>query len=333
MRGVSPMQMIRLVADAQEGVVTAGQCRQAGVSPDAVQRLCRSRRWLRLSRGAYLVDAEDLREPPRPALIRAALLSAGPAAVAVLDSAADIHGIAGIIRRPSTPPEDGAGWNGPPAFTRPGPAAVVHLSLRGSLARPRRICDPTIRLHQFTLGPDEVVAVDGVLVTTPVRTLADLLLRVDRYTGVSLVDSALSLRLITPDQLADIRASMARRRGAVRATPWLAEADGRAESPLETRVRLRAVDGHIKPDELQYRIVDRSGYVVAIADLAWTGWRIIGEADGVDAHDNPEAVFRDRTRQNAIVAAGFVPVRFTWADTTTPECVPRLIRAAINRAA
>ena len=225
------------------------------------------------------------------------------------------------------------GWSGPAPFVKLGPAAVVHVSLLGSMARPRRVCDPTVRLHQFTLGPDELMTVDGVWVTTPVRTLADLLLRVDRETGVSLVDSALNRGLITPGQLADVRASMARRRGAVRATPWLAEADGRAESPLETRVRLRAVDGHTKPDELQYRVVDRHGYVVAIADFAWTGWRVIGEADGVDAHDNPDAVFRDRTRQNAIVAAGFVPVRFTWADTLQPGTVPRLIRAAMNRAA
>ena len=59
----------------------------------------------------------------------------------------------------------------------------------------------------------------------------------------------------------------------------------------------------------------------------------MGEADGVEAHDNPDAVFRDRVRQNAIVAAGFVPVRFTWADTTDPDRVPRAIRAAVARPA
>jgi hypothetical protein len=102
---------------------------------------------------------------------------------------------------------------------------------------------------------------------------------------------------------------------------------------LETRVRLRAADGQVAPDELQYRVVDRSGHVVAIADLAWLGRRVAGEADGVDAHDNPDAVFRDRARQNAIVAAGFVPVRFTWADTMEPDRVPRVIRAAMTRPA
>jgi hypothetical protein len=321
------MQIIRLVAEDQQGVVTMAQCRDAGLDLDVIQRLCRSRTWLRLSRGAYLVDADDIPEPPRAAVIRAAVLSAAPCAVAVLDTAAEIHRILGILRPAPAHP------SGPPPFERVRPSAAIHLSLPGGSARPRRIYEPAVRPHQFVLGPDDVMTVDGIRVTTPIRTLADLLLRVDRFTGVSLVDSALNRRLIVPDQLADVRASMAHRRGAVRAIPWMAEADGRAESPLETRVRLRAADGQVPPDELQYRVVDRSGHVVAIADLAWLRRRVVGEADGVDAHDNPDAVFRDRIRQNAIVAAGFVPVRFTWADTAEPDRVPRMIRAAMNRPA
>jgi very-short-patch-repair endonuclease len=299
-----------LVSAGQDGVVTAAQCREAGLSRDVVQQHCRARRWLRLSRGAYLVDSEDIREPPRRAVIRASLLSAGPEAVAVLDTAAEVLGIAGLPRSP-----------------------VVHVSVPPNGARPRRVCEPDARIHQFVLRPDEVMVVDGAAVTTPVRTLADLVLRVDRFNAVSLLDSALHFRFIVPEDWERIRASLWRRRGALRAAPWLAEADGRAESPLETRVRLRAVDGEVSPDELQYRVRDRFGSVIAIVDLAWVRAGVIGEADGVDAHDNPTAVFRDRQRQNAIVAAGFVPVRFTWADTLGPAAVPRLIRAAMTRRA
>ena len=325
---MTPLQMIRIVAADQQGVVTAEQCRDAGVGRFTVQRLCRSRQWLRLSRGAYLVDAEDIREPPRTAMIRAAVLSAGPVAVAVLDTAAEVHGIAGIVR----PSAAGARPGGPAAFERVSPAAAVHVSLPGSAARARRVGEAGVRLHQFVLRPDEITTVNDVRVTTPTRTLADLLLRVDRLTAVALLDSALHGRFIATDDLVRIREGMRGRRGAERAVPWLELADGRAESPLETRVRLRAVDGEVKPDELQFRVMDSNGTVVAIADLAWTDRRIVGEADGHGAHDNPGAVFRDRSRQNAIVAAGFVPIRFTWADTLEPDTVPRLIRAAMNRA-
>jgi hypothetical protein len=171
--------------------------------------------------------------------------------------------------------------------------------------------------------------VDGLTVTTPARTIADLLLRVGRFTGVSLLDSALNQRLLAPDDLDLVRAMLVGRRGAPRARPWFAEPDARAESPLETRVRLRAADGGVPPDELQYRVRDRHGNVVAIADMAWTRARVVGEADGADAHDNPVAVFRDRKRQNDIVNAGFVPLRFTWEDTLRVDYIPNVVRAAI----
>ena len=56
---------------------------------------------------------------------------------------------------------------------------------------------------------------------------------------------------------------------------------------------------------------------------------MVGEADGAEAHDLPMAVFRDRTRQNDIVAAGYWPVRFAWPDTNRPGYVPSVIRAAV----
>jgi hypothetical protein len=145
------------------------------------------------------------------------------------------------------------------------------------------------------------------------------------------LDSALNRRLLVEEDLDLVRALMNGRRGARRARPWLAEADGRAESPLETRVRLRAGDGGVPPDELQYRVRDRDGNIVAIADMAWTWARVVGEADGAEAHDSPVAVFRDRKRQNDIVRAGFIPLRFTWEDTLRPDYIPDMVRAAIAR--
>jgi hypothetical protein len=63
--------------------------------------------------------------------------------------------------------------------------------------------------------------------------------------------------------------------------------------------------------------------------MAWTRARVVGEADGAEAHDNPVAVFRDRKRQNDIVKAGFIPLRFTWDDTLNVDYIPNVIRAAI----
>ena len=186
-------------------------------------------------------------------------------------------------------------------------------------------------MHQFVLRADETTVVDGIPVTTPARTVADLILRTGRMSAVSVLDSSLNRRILIEEELDLVRALIAGKRGAARARPWIAEADARAESPLETRVRLRAIDGGIAPDELQFRVRARTGGIIAIADFAWLrfGVGVVGEADGVDAHDNPIAVFRDRTRQNNIVGAGYWPIRFAWPDTVDAGTVPRMIRKAI----
>jgi hypothetical protein len=233
------------------------------------------------------------------------MFSAGPPAVAVLGTAAELLGLTGLR-----------------------PEAAVHVSLPGAAARPRRMIEPGLSLHQFVLRPDEVTNVDGLVATTPARTAADLLLRVDRYSAVCVLDSGLNRGLLAPADLPLIGAMLAGRRGAVKARPWLAEADGRAESPLETRIRLRCVDGEVPPDTLQHPVRDADGHLIAVGDLAWLPSRIIAEGDGVEAHDNPVAVFRDRKRQNDLVNEGYTPLRFTWPDTMSPPYIPEVVRRA-----
>jgi very-short-patch-repair endonuclease len=303
---MDPSSLIRLVAAGQHGVVTADQCRAAGLSPDQVKAAYRSRRWIRVCDGVYFVDGEA-GEPPWSALVHGALLAGGPNAVAVLGTAARLHGIAGL-----------------------GDTDVVDFSLPGRSTLTRCATGSRWRPRHLSLRADDVTYVDGFAVTTVLRTIADLVPRVDRLTAVSLLDSSLNRRLLAPDDLHVVRAMMAGRRGAARAGAWLWEADARAESPLETRIRLRAADGGVPPDELQYRIRNRAGQVVAIADFGWVAAGIVGEADGAQAHDNPKAIFRDRKRQNEIIAAGFTPLRFAWADTVNPAYVPRAIRAAMS---
>ncbi|MFF4877221.1 DUF559 domain-containing protein [Micromonospora sp. NPDC000668] len=108
--------------------------------------------------------------------------------------------------------------------------------------------------------------------------------------------------------------------------------DGRAQSPLETRARLRCVDGRVPPDALQLEVRDDDGYLLGIGDLGWRGPRIIAEADGRDVHGSPEAAFADRRRQNRLVNAGWTVLRFTWSDTLRPDYIPWTVRQAIAAA-
>lgn len=111
---------------------------------------------------------------------------------------------------------------------------------------------------------------------------------------------------------------------------WLAQAAGRAQSPLETRVRLRCVDGGVRPEQLQFAVRGDADQLLGIADLAWPSAGLLAEADGRGAHDTPAAVHTDRRRQNRLITAGWRVLRFTWQDTRTPHLIPTTIRAALR---
>src|SRR5262245_54168362 len=94
MAGMAAMAVLEKIASDQNGVATAEQWWAVGLSETEVRTLCRSRRWLRLSHAAYYVAVHN-GDAPRVAHIQAAVLSAGPFAVAVLETAAELHNIAG----------------------------------------------------------------------------------------------------------------------------------------------------------------------------------------------------------------------------------------------
>lgn len=306
--------VLRRVAASQDGTVTLDQARAVGLSAHDIDQLCRTGKWRRLARTVYLVDAARFDDVPRRALIRAAVASCGPHAMAVLGTAAELHGIAGL------PPDD-----------------AVHVSLPGPAARARRVRDPRVVIHQLVIPGSQVGRVAGIPATTPLRTVADLILTVGRFPAVSLLDSALNRRLVVVDDLVSLPTLLAGRRGAVAARRYVVEADGRAESPLETRIRLRCVDGRVVPDELQYAVRDLDGYLIGVGDFMWRfagplGSGLLGEADGAGPHGTPDALYRDRRRQNLLINLGWSILRFTWADTLQPDYIPWMVRQALATA-
>ncbi|MGW5671668.1 type IV toxin-antitoxin system AbiEi family antitoxin domain-containing protein [Micromonospora sp. NPDC003776] len=297
----------RLVAE-HGGVVTAGQALRLGFTRDQIRHLARSGKWSRVARGCFVpVPAAEV-AAPRRARIRAAVTSLGPGAVAVLDSAAELHRI-GCLRA----------------------TGAIHVSVPAERPTMQRRADPNLVVHQLTLDPDDLCAVDGVPVTTAVRTVADVILRAARYPAVCVIDSALNRQLLTEHDLSLVQALIAGRRGAVGARRHLAEADGRAQSPLETRARLRCVDGGVPPDALQLEVRDDDGYLLGIGDLGWRGARVIAEADGSGPHRAPMALYEDRLRQNRLINGGWTVLRFTWSDTLRPDYIPETVRRALRR--
>ncbi|MFI6331428.1 DUF559 domain-containing protein [Micromonospora chersina] len=224
----------------------------------------------------------------------------------MLATAAELHGIGG--------------------FSRTG---AIHVALPSRAARPARRKEPAVVLHQLEHPVEAVTMIRDVPVATAVRTVADLILRERRYPAVALLDSALNRKVISEEDLLSIPTLIRGRRGAVAARRYLAEANGLAQSPLETRTRLRCVDGGVRPDALQIEVRDSDGYLLGIGDLGWRRARVIAEADGTASHAAPNALFNDRRRQNRLTNAGWTVLRFTWSDTLTPDYIPTTVRRAL----
>lgn len=314
----------RHAAATSDWLITARQAAQCGLSREDIDRELRGGRWHAVQRGVYLLDADVYRDGlPQRTMWRAALLAQGGDACLVGTTAMRAHGAAGL----------------------PLPATVIEIGLIGGPSRHRRGAPlpgavdadrfPSVVVRQLPIAAHEVHVVDGLLVRDARYSLVDAALQFDRASAFALLDSSLHLGLVTRDELLASVAAAQHRRGIV-ALRWLAErADARAESPVESRVRLVCIDVHLAPDDLQYRVIDRTGHLVAIGDLAWYKRRrrpLLAEADGTSIHSLPEPVFRDRTRGNALAGEACDTVRFTAADSYRPRYIEYVIRTALAAA-
>lgn len=294
------MDELAILASTQHGVVTAAQCHQHGYTTSQIGDRCRAGVWRRLFRGIYLVEGGH----GELAKIQAALLVAGPTAVAVRQTASYLHDI--------------------PAASK---SDHVCIGVPRQASRHHRA---GIKFYQDAMDAAEVVDIRGMRVTSVVRTLADLTRIVDRNTAVSILDACLHNGQLAVADLDAIARKAYGKRGAVIVRERVSLADGHAASPLETRARLACIDAGIPPNELQYEIRDQDGILLAIADMAWLKARLLVELDGAEPHERPQALFRDRRRQNDLIHAGWRILRFTWADVQRPAYLVGTIRRALS---
>ncbi len=158
----------------------------------------------------------------------------------------------------------------------------------------------------MVIAPAEIVDLAGLRTTSVPRTLEDLALPGDRDQFIAVVDAMLHERDLHDGGLADLRRRLEARGGRERARGWWPMIDGRAESALETRLRLLLADAGLAPDESQWAVHDPvSGRFVARVDVAWPTARLAVEADGVGPHSEPAALLHDRRRQNDLVRLGW----------------------------
>jgi Protein of unknown function (DUF559) len=192
-------------------------------------------------------------------------------------------------------------------------------------SHPRRI--PGVRVRRLTLDRTDVQVLDRVRVmsalSATLRTAAllspdEAVVAIDRMVAARVVGlEELRARAATPGA-----ASLPVRRACSRA-------DGLAESPQETRVRLLMARGGLPAPVAQYAVRDARGFVARV-DFAWPEHRVAVEYDGA-WHAEPGQFARDRQRLNRLQACGWTVVFVTATDLHRPAQLLASIRAALAR--
>lgn len=189
---------------------------------------------------------------------------------------------------------------------------VLGDALDVTAPRGRRVqARPGLRVHSALLTDDVLCELNGLIVVSAARAVVDVLRSEPLVEAVALGDAVLRGGAATAEQVGDVVAQSRGLRGVLHARRCLPLLDGRSESPMESRLRLRFVLGGIQGIEVQRDLYDKDGHL-ARADLYVKG--VVVEYDGRAARLDKDVFVRERRRQNRVAAAGLELRRFTAAD-------------------
>ena len=185
-----------------------------------------------------------------------------------------------------------------------------------------------VSLTRSDVPPAETCVVRGLPAISPTRTIADLGRRLPEVEAVVVIDMALHRRLVSLAQLERWADDHPRYRGIWRLRRALQLADGAAESPMETRLRLLLLANGLPRPILQIRLYDDTGFFLARPDLYFASGRLAIEYDGATHRDSFAA---DNRRQNRLLEAGYKLLRFTAQDIfRTPASVVGQVERALR---
>jgi len=157
------------------------------------------------------------------------------------------------------------------------------------------------------LLPCDWTEVDGIRVTTPLRTAMDLACGLNRREALAAADALMREHGFSHTDMARMLPRYRRRRGVVQLREIVGLVDPRAESPRESWTRLAMLDFGLPQPELQWWVtVD--GVPTYRLDLAYPHARIAVEYDGTEHHSRPEDVARDLARREWLREHGWTVV-------------------------
>lgn len=272
------------------------QALEAGLSPTALQ----SAPWRQLLRGVWVhKDVEDTRETR----LAAVKLLLPPYAVICGLTAAWAHG-ADVLR------EDDL---------------EIHVGFpKGKRLRPR----PGLRVCQETLEPTDWVEIDGVRVTTPLRTAFDCLRWLRFAERLVVADALTHAELVTVVELRRYFAGKKRLRNLRRGEALVDLVEPATESPMETRLRFLMIDAGLPRPHAQYEVRGPGDRFIARVDLAYPHLEIAIEYDGAWHWKQRR---KDERRWAALRAQGWLVLVYDADDVfKTPTSTVAEIRRGIR---
>lgn len=207
---------------------------------------------------------------------------------------------------------------------RDAPAEVAGAVRPGARSR------PGVLVRRDVLHPGEITTVDGVRVTTRMRTAYDLARRASPTEGVVALD-ALARGSFPPDLLLNFTVRYRGSRGVRKVLDALSWVDARSGSPPETRLRLLLVRAGLPRPVPQHPVLDDVRHRAMWLDLAYPERRIGVEYDGGDHFATPEAARADARRHTRLVALGWRVLRYTAIEMRTePGRIVAEVRTALD---
>jgi predicted transcriptional regulator of viral defense system len=290
--------LLRAAAERQHGVFTAVDAQRAGYGHPEIRHLCASGRWHRLRRGVY-VTADEL---------------------ATVESDGRRHQLECVavllaVDRPTA------------ALSHLSAARLWGMPLRRQQDDDIRLTDPThgrrgrgFRMTRAPLDADEIRTRGPFRLTAAARTLIDCAREHSLEDAVVAMDAGLLAGKVTHQQLLEASERARRWPGGPRAARALSLTDGRAESPLETRGRLRIVGAGLPPPELQVEI-RVGGRRIAVVDAWFDDAAVAVEFDGRVKYTDPwrgrspeQVLWEEKRREDELRALDIGVVRVADAD-------------------
>jgi len=274
-------------------VISRKQLLALGFTPDAIKHRLAIGRLHCVRRGVYSVGRPEVGSYGR---WMAAVLSCGDGAVLSHSSAAALWRI-GFEQR-----------------------NVIELSLPSPFQKRR----PGLRIHRRPSLQERDTTIEyGIPVTTPVQTLIDVSLRLDRRGVERMINEADKYDLVHPPGL---RRALEHRSGE--------SGVARLRHILDQRTF------RLTKEELERRFLPlarKAGLPVPLTgqwvnefevDFFWPDLGLVVETDGLRYHRTAAEQARDRLRDQAHTAAGLTPLRFTHEQVRyEPEHVLSVLRA------